>query len=57
MNNQENCLDVKQFLEGREQLYLALDSRRETIIELIDSLSSNSQASSVVELSLNPLFR
>ena len=57
MKNQKNCLDVKQFLEWREQLYLALDSRRETIIELIDSLSSNSQASSVVELSLNPLFR
>lgn len=57
MNNQENCLDVKQFLEWRRQLYTALDSRRETIIELIDSLSSNPQASSVVELSLNPLFR
>ena len=57
MKNQKNCLDVKQFWEWREQLYLALDSRRETIIELIDSLSSNSQASSVVELSLNPLFR
>jgi hypothetical protein len=57
MKNQESCLDVKNFLSWREQLYNALDSRRETVIELIDSLSSNQQASSVVELSLNPLFR
>ncbi len=57
MKNQESCLDVKKFLEWRVQLDNALDSRRETLIELIDSLSSNSQASSVVELSLNPLFR
>ncbi len=57
MKNQESCLDVKNFLEWRVQLYNALDSRRETVIELVDSLSSNQQASSVVELSLNPLFR
>ena len=57
MNNQESCRDVKFFLEGREQLYNALNSRRETIIEILDSLSSNQQAASVVELSLNPLFR
>ena len=57
MKNQESCLNVKNFLSWRGQLYNALDSRRETVIELIDSLSSNQQASSVVELSLNPLFR
>ena len=57
MKNQESCLDVKKFLEWRVQLDNALDSRRETIIELIDALSSNQQAASVVELSLNPLFR
>ncbi len=57
MKNQESCLDVKKFLKWRVQLDNALDSRRETIIELIDALSSNQQAASVVELSLNPLFR
>ena len=53
MKNQENCLDVKKFLEWREQLYNALNYRRETVIELLDALSSNQQATSVVELSLN----
>ncbi len=57
MKNQESCLDVKKFLEWREQLYNALNYRRETIIELLDALSSNQQAASVVELSLNSLFR
>ena len=57
MKNQETCLDVKKFLEWREQLIDALNYRRETVIELLDALSSNQQASSVVELSLNPLFR
>ena len=57
MKNQESCLDVKNFLSWREQLYNALNGRRETVIELLDSLSSNQQAASVVELSLNPLFR
>ena len=46
MKNQENCLDVKKFLEWRVQLYNALDSRRETVMELrlcplIESTSSN----------------
>ena len=36
MKNQENCLDVKKFLEWRVQLYNALDSRRETVMELLD---------------------
>jgi hypothetical protein len=36
---------------------LRLGSRRCSVIELINSLSSNLQASSVAELSLNPLFR
>ncbi len=46
MKNQESCLDVKKFLSWRVQLYNALDSRRETVIELrlcplIESTSSN----------------
>ncbi len=36
MKNQESCLDVKKFLEWREQLTDALNYRRETVIELLD---------------------
>ncbi len=48
---------IKDFQVWRSQLYNFLVSRRETVMELIDSLSSNQQANSVVELSLNPLFQ
>ena len=41
----------------RSNLFQGLKARKETIIELLDALSSNQQATSVVELSLNPLFR
>ena len=47
----------KIFTSWRNQLYNALNSRRESVIELIDALSSNLLACSVVELSLNPLFQ
>ena len=57
MKNQEICLMVKEFLSWRENLDKGLNARRETVIELLDALSSNQQAASVVELSLNPLFR
>ncbi len=57
MKNQEICLMVKEFLSWRKNLYNGLNARRETVIELVDALSSNQQAASVVELSLNPLFR
>ncbi len=48
---------VKDFLEWRDNLFQGLKARKETLIELLDALSSNQQAHSVVELSLNPLFR
>ena len=51
------CQYLKDFQVWRSQLYNFLVSRRETVMELIDSLSSNQQADSVVELSLNPLFQ
>ena len=57
MKSQEICPDVEELLKWRRQLYNALGSRRETVMELLDSLSSNRQASTVAELSLNPLFR
>lgn len=37
-------------------LYSHLDNRANAVIELVNALSGNTQARSVVELSLNPLF-
>ena len=41
----------------REVLYQNLDNRADAILELLDALSSNRDARSVVELSLSPHFR
>lgn len=41
----------------RDQLYNLFDKRRDASFELIDALSSNLSATSVVELSLNPVHR
>ncbi|WP_013334735.1 NF041680 family putative transposase [Gloeothece verrucosa] len=57
MKNQEIEKIISEFSRWRENLYNGLNARKETLIELIDALSSNQQAASVVELSLNPLFR
>ena len=57
MKNQENSQSIKEFLCWRENLYHGVNSRKETVIELVDALSSNSTATSVVELSEHPLFR
>lgn len=57
MTNQKLAADVQDFRAWRNHLYQALGSRRCSVMELLDSLSSNLQASSVAELSLNPLFR
>ncbi len=40
----------------RLDLYEALPYRRDTLFDLLDALSSNTTARSVVELSLSPLF-
>lgn len=57
MKNQENSQSIKEFLSWRQNLYHGVNARKETVIELVDALSSNSIASSVVELSEHPLFR
>jgi hypothetical protein len=41
----------------RLDLYEALPYRRDTLLDLLDALSSNTTARSVVELSLSPFFR
>ena len=57
MANKTESQNVKQFLSWRNQLDNSLGNRRDPVMELIDALSSNIQAKSVVELSLNPLFQ
>ena len=57
MKNQENSQSIKEFLCWRENLYHGVKTRKETVIELVDALSSNSTATSVVELSEHPLFQ
>lgn len=44
----------KQF---RQELYQLFPYRADALMDLLDALCSNTQARSVVELSLNPLFR
>jgi hypothetical protein len=50
-------VDFPDFLTWRSQLYQSLGCRRSSLMDLLDSLSSNFSASTVAELSLNPLFR
>ncbi len=40
----ETCPFVKDFLLWRDHLFQCLKARKETIIELLDALSSNQQA-------------
>ncbi len=57
MNEPNLGQSVQDFYQWRSQLYSALSSRRSSVMELLDSNASNLQASTVAELSLNPLFR
>lgn len=48
---------IKPFKNFRDTIYGFFSLRRDAAFELIDSLSSNTAATSVVELSLNPVHR
>lgn len=54
MNNQEHVTQLEQF---RQQVYQNFTKRADAMMDLIDALSSNTSARTVVELSLNPCFR
>ena len=54
MIHHENANPITQF---RQQVYQNFNKRADTLFELVDALSSNTRAGSVVELSLNPAFR
>ena len=46
-----------QLEQFRQQLYESFPGRADALMDLLDALSSNTTARSVVGLSLNPLFR
>lgn len=52
---QDGIINV--FKNFREQIYNFFSLRRDAAFELVDSLSSNTSANSVVDLSLNPVHR
>ena len=55
-NPDEMQVALEQLKKFRQQLYSSLAYRGDTIMDLLDALSSNTTAKSAVELSLNPLF-
>ncbi len=56
-NHQErNLQSTVELLQFRDELRTRLKARADATIELLDALSSNTTAKSVVELSLNPCF-
>ena len=54
MDIQETISQLEQF---RQELYQTFDLRADALMELVDALSSTTNARSVVELSLSPFFR
>lgn len=48
---------INPLVQFREQLYRSFSQRSDSLMDLLDALCANNNASSVVELSLNPLFR
>jgi len=54
MNIQESITQLKQFRQG---LFEIFPKRAGALTDLLDALANNTTARSVVELSLNPLFR
>jgi hypothetical protein len=55
--NQSIAEAVAQMQQFRQDLYNFLPQRADALLDLVDALASNSNARSVVELSLSPLFR
>src|SRR5919199_650532 len=48
---------IEKFQQFRQQLYNCFPHRCDSVMDLLDALSSNEKASSIVELCLSPLFR
>jgi hypothetical protein len=56
-NPDEMQATIKQLKQFRQQLYTSIPYRTDATMDLLDALSSNTTAHSVVELSLNHCFR
>ena len=56
-NPDEMQATIEQLKQFRQQLYTSIPYRADATMDLLDALSSNTTAHSVVELSLNPHFR
>ena len=48
---------INQLCQFREHIYTSFSQRQDSLMDLLDALSANQGVDSVVELSLNPLFR
>lgn len=48
---------INQLVQFRKQIYASFNQRSDSVMDLLDALCANTSANSVVELSLNPLFR
>lgn len=56
ISNEKIAEHVTQFIEFREKLYSSFTYRADAIMDLLDALCGNTRATSVVQLSLSPLF-
>jgi hypothetical protein len=54
MKNKQSTEDLEQF---RQTVYQNFNNRADTLMELVDAISSNPEARSIVEYSLTPCFR
>ncbi|MGA7937804.1 MAG: hypothetical protein WCA35_29920 [Kovacikia sp.] len=48
---------INQLCQFREHIYTSFRQRQDSLMDLLDALCANEGVDSVVELSLNPLFR
>ncbi|MBU1750821.1 MAG: transposase [Chloroflexi bacterium] len=56
-NDPATTARLAQLEQFRQELYQLFPARRDAVLDLLDALCSSPHARSVVELSLNPLFR
>jgi hypothetical protein len=55
-HNKKVAERIAQFIEFRDKLYSSFTYRADAIMDLLDALCGNTRATSVVQLSLSPLF-
>ena len=56
-HNEQHTQTIRKLTQFRQEVRLSCDIRPDVIMELIDAVCSNTDAKSVVALSLNPCFR